>query len=101
MKTTGALTFWVSSGPHVPARLRSTTTMSASMLAAEGPLSAAASSAWTAKPRPSSRSSASRFALVTTRSGLAVRDACCATLATAGVWTLFSMAVNHWLNSLN
>jgi len=85
MKTTGALTFWALSGLHMPVRLPSTTTMSASMSVAEGALSAAPSSTWTAKPKPRSRSHAAGLALVTTRSGLAVRDARCAAMATAGV----------------
>ena len=51
----------------------------------EGAWSAAPSSTWTAKPKPRSRSHAAGLALVTTRSGLAVRDARCAAMATAGV----------------
>src|SRR5829696_3958155 len=93
MKTTGALTFWGLGWLHVLAKLRSRTTMSASMSVAEGALSAAASSTWTAKPKPRSRSHAAGLALVTTRIGLAV-GARCAAMATAGDWTLFSMAVN-------
>src|SRR4030095_1565897 len=93
MKTTGALTFRALSGLHMPVRLPSTTTMSASMSAAEGALSAAAAHTRTAQPKPGSRSHAAGLAFVTTRIGLAV-GARGTALVTADGWMLFAMAVN-------